>query len=115
MKTWKKPLLCVCGLAAFCVAAFFSCTSPLERKGMRLRAGMDENEVRALFQRCELVAVGHGGVKMHGNAKVLEDNVPADSMLLFRARKPFIFDFESLSVYFDSNGKVVAYYFERPS
>ena len=82
---------------------------------MRLRAGMDENEVRALFQRCELVAEWHGGVKMHGNAKVLQDNVPAESMLLFRARKPFIFDFESLSVYFDSNGKVVAYYFERPS
>ena len=115
MKTWRKLLLSVCGLAAFCVAAFFSCTSPLERKGMHLRAGMDENEVRALFKRCELVTECRGGVKMHRNAKVLQDNAPADSMLLFKPQKPFIFDFESLSVYFDSNGKVVAYYFERPS
>ena len=115
MKTWKKLLLCVCGLAAFCVAAFFSCHSQLERKGLRLRSGMDENEVRVLFKRCELVAEWHGGVKMHRNAKILQDNAPADSMLLFRPQKPFVFDFESLSVYFDSNGKVVAYYFERPS
>ena len=115
MKTRKKLLLCVCGLAAFCVAAFYSCTSPLERKGFLLRAGMDENEVRVLLQRCEVVAERHGGVEMHRNAKVLEDDVPADSMLLFRPRKPSIFDFESLSVYFDSNGKVVAYHFERPS
>ena len=76
---------------------------------------MDENEVRVLFKRCKLVAEWHGGVKMHRNAKVLQDNAQTDSMLLFRPRKPFIFDFESLSVYFDSNGKVVAYYFERPS
>lgn len=115
MKTWRKLLLCVCGLAAFCLVAFFSCTSPLERKGLRLRAGMDENEVRVLFKRCELVAEWHGGVKMHRNAKVLQDNAAADSMLLFRAQKPFICDFESLSVYFDANGKVVAYYFDRPS
>ena len=56
-----------------------------------------------------------GAVEMHRNAKVLEDDVPADSMLLFRPQKQSIFDFESLSVYFDTNGKVVAYYFERPS
>lgn len=115
MKTWKKVLLCVCGVAAFCVAAFFSCTSPLEWKGLLLRADMDENEVRVLFKRYELVAESHGGVEMNRNAKVLKDNVPADSMLLFRPQEPSIFNFESFSVYFDSNGKVVAYHFERPS
>ncbi len=105
---WTAPvvltllLLCGCGMRP----------TQLERTSLKLQSGMNKNEVKQLLSDFRLIGQSNEVIRIKQTATRYSTNMESASWILYGPDQSFTL--ETLKVYFDEDGILIAHYYTPP-
>ena len=99
----------------YCMVLSAGCSNGLKSTAYKLKMGMTTNDVYALFKKYDVLGARTGNIAhMNPNAIMYRTNIPIYYRITFIPKNGGIFNYESCKIYFDENGYIIGYYYERP-